>query len=154
MQESYEKAMNQAMTYLGARARTVKQMEQYLLKKQHDERTIARVMEKLIEYRLLDDEQFAKRYVQMRSSTNGKYLLRQKMMRQGLDGATIDEAIGEIPFEEQVSSARALLEKKMKGDEREDALRRAVQSVLRRGFSYDAVRAAADRYKEEWTWDE
>jgi regulatory protein len=154
MQDTYEKAMGQAMTYLGVRARTIKQMEQYLIKKQHDERTIARVMEKLIEYRLLDDEQFAKRYIETRAATNGKYLLRQKMMRQGLDHATIDEAIGEIPFEEQVAAARALLEKKLEHDEREDALHRAVQSVLRRGFSYDAVRAAADQYKEELSWDE
>ena len=33
-------------------------------------------------------------------------------------------------------------------------LRRAVQAVMRRGFAYDAVRAAADAYKEELQWDE
>ena len=36
----------------------------------------------------------------------------------------------------------------------EDALRRAVQSVMRRGFAYDVVRAAADQYKEELEWEE
>ena len=30
----------------------------------------------------------------------------------------------------------------------------AVQSVMRRGFAYDAVRAAAEQYKEELTWDD
>ena len=35
-----------------------------------------------------------------------------------------------------------------------DALRRAVQSVMRRGFTYDVVRAAADQYKEELEWEE
>ena len=46
MKDEYsEQAMNQAMYYLGVRARTVKQMEDYLIKKQHDEHTIARVME-------------------------------------------------------------------------------------------------------------
>ena len=45
MTESYDRAMNQAMTYLGARARSAKQMADYLEKKGHDERTIAQVME-------------------------------------------------------------------------------------------------------------
>lgn len=154
MKDEYEQAMNQAMYYLGVRARTVKQMEDYLIKKQHDEHTIARVMEKLIEYGLLDDEQYAQRYVQTRKETSGKYLLRQKMKMQGLSSDVIDEAVGAIPFEDQVAAARALIDRKMAGDEREDALRRAVQSVMRRGFAYDVVRAAADQYKEELEWEE
>ena len=125
MKDEYEQAMNQAMYYLGVRARTVKQMEDYLIKKQHDEHTIARVMEKLIEYGLLDDEQYAQRYVQTRKDTSGKYLLRQKMKMQGLSSDVIDEAVGAIPFEDQVAAARALIDRKMAGDEREDALRRA-----------------------------
>ena len=129
-------------------------MEDYLIKKQHDEHTIARVMEKLIEYGLLDDEQYAQRYVQTRKDTSGKYLLRQKMKMQGLSSDVIDEAVGAIPFEDQVAVARALIDRKMAGDEREDALRRAVQSVMRRGFAYDVVRAAADQYKEDLEWEE
>ena len=154
MKNDYERAMNQAMYYLGSRARTVRQVEEYLTKKEHDEHTIAQVMEKLIEYKLLDDEAYARRYIETRKSTSGKYLLRQKMKQQGLDEDTIAEAIEEIPFEEQVEAAKSLLEKKLAHDEREDALRRAVQSVMRRGFSYDAVRAAADRYKEELQWED
>ena len=154
MKDEYEQAMNQAMYYLGVRARTVKQMEDYLIKKQHDEHTIARVMEKLIEYGLLDDEQYAQRYVQTRKDTSGKYLLRQKMKMQCFSSDVIDEAVGAIPFEDQVAAARALIDRKMAGDEREDALRRAVQSVMRRGFAYDVVRAAADQYKEELEWEE
>ena len=118
MKDEYEQAMNQAMYYLGVRARTVKQMEDYLIKKQHDEHTIARVMEKLIEYGLLDDEQYAQRYVQTRKDTSGKYLLRQKMKMQGLSSDVIDEAVGAIPFEDQVAAARALIDRKMAGDER------------------------------------
>ena len=48
MKDEYEQAMNQAMYYLGVRARTVKQMEDYLIKKQHDEHTIARVMDRFL----------------------------------------------------------------------------------------------------------
>ena len=154
MRSDYERAMNQAMYYLGSRARTVRQVEEYLIKKEHDEHTIAQVMEKLIEYKLLDDEAYARRYIETRKSTSGKYLLRQKMKQQGLDDDTIEDAVNDIPFEEQVAAAKVLLEKKMAHDEREDALRRAVQSVMRRGFAYDAVRTAAEQYKEELTWDD
>lgn len=154
MGDTYEKAMGQAMYYLGVRARTISQMDQYLQKKQHDERTIARVMEKLIEYKLLDDQQYAQRYVETHKGNSGKYMLKQKMMRQGLASDTIDEAISAIPFDEQVEGARAILEKKLANDEREDALYRAMQSAMRRGFAYAVVRAAADQYKEELTWDE
>lgn len=154
MRNDYERAMNQAMYYLGTRARTARQMEEYLQKKEHDERTIAQVMEKLTEYKLIDDEEYARRYVETRKGSSGKYLLRQKMRTLGLDADTIDEAVSSVPFEDQVSAARALLERKLEHDDRPDALRRAVQAVMRRGFSYDAVRAAADAYKEELQWDE
>lgn len=154
MHSDVQQAMNQALYYLGARARTVKQVADYLRKKEHDEHTIAQVMERLIDYKLLDDEEYARRYIETRKSTDGKYLLRQKMRRQGLDSDTIDQAVDSIPFDEQVAGARALLDKKLKNDSRPDALARAVQSVMRRGFSYDAVRAAADACKEGLEWDE
>ena len=154
MRNDYERAMNQAMYYLGTRARTARQMEEYLQKKEHDERTIAQVMEKLTEYKLIDDEEYARRYVETRKGSSGKYLLRQKMRTLGLDADTIDEAVSSVPFEDQVSAARALLERRLEHDDRPDALRRAVQAVMRRGFAYDAVRAAADAHKEELHWDE
>lgn len=154
MRDEYERAMNQAMVYLGTRARTAKQMEEYLQKKEHDERTIAQVMEKLTEYRLIDDEEYARRYVETRKGSAGKYLLRQKMRTLGLDADTIDEAVSSVPFDEQVAAARTLLERKLEHDVRPDAMRRAVQAVMRRGFAYDAVRAAANAYEEELQWDE
>lgn len=154
MTQAYEKAMGQAMTYLGFKARTARQMEQYLQKKQHDEHTIACVMEKLTEYGLVDDEQYAQRYVETHKGADGKFLLRQKLARQGLDRDCIDEALGGVTFDQQVEAARALLEKKLRSDSREDALRRAMQAALRRGFPYDAVRAAASAYKEDFAWDE
>ena len=101
-----------------------------------------------------DDEEYARRYVETRKGSSGKYLLRQKMRTLGLDADTIDEAVSSVPIEDQVSAARALLERKLEHDDRPEALRRAVQAVMRRGFAYDAVRAAADAYKEELQWDE
>ena len=152
--EDTERAMNQAMYYLGTRARTARQMEDYLTQKGYDEHCIARVMEKLIDYGLLDDRQYARRFVQTHKDSCGSYMLRQKLRQKGLSAEDIDSAVGEISFEEQVSAALSLLERKTAGDEREDALARAVQSALRHGFSYEAVHAAADQYKEGLEWQE
>ena len=54
--------------------------------------------------------------MQTRKDTSGKYLLRQKMKMQGLSSDVIDEAVGAIPFEDQVAAARALIDRKMAGD--------------------------------------
>lgn len=154
MTESYDRAMNQAMTYLGARARSAKQMADYLEKKGHDERTIAQVMEKLTEYRFIDDESYARRFVEAHAGADGAYLLRRKMVQRGLMGEAIDRALEEVPFSAQVEAARTLIEKKLRGDDRPDALRRAVQAAMRRGFPYDAVREAAQNLQEDVEWEE
>ena len=84
--------------------------------------------------------------------------LRQKLKKMGLEQGVIDRSVSGLSHQEQVEAARQLLEKKLKTDERPDALRRAMQSVLRRGYPYDVVRAAAEDYRaqleeEEWESD-
>ena len=66
----------------------------------------------------------------------------------------IDRALEEVPFSAQVEAARTLIEKKLRGDDRPDALRRAVQAAMRRGFPYDAVREAAQNLQEDVEWEE
>ena len=154
MTEGYDRAMDLAMRYLGTQARSAKAMASYLEKKGFDERTVAAVMEKLVDYRLIDDEALARRFVEARAGSDGAYLLRRKMAQRGLSSESIDRALSGLTQGAQVAAARAVLEKRLRGDERPDALRRAVQAALRRGFPYEAVRQAAEELQEDVEWYE
>ena len=158
MQEIYLKAMDAAVNYLSYRARPAAKVAEYLEKKGFDEHIIAQVMERLTENHLVDDDALAKRYVELHKGNDGRFLLRQKLKKMGLEQDVIDRSVSGLSHQEQVEAARQLLEKKLKTDERPDALRRAMQSVLRRGYPYDVVRAAAEDYRaqleeEEWESD-
>ena len=147
--EPLDKAMDMAMKYLGYRARTEKEMTEYLTRKEVDERLIAFVMEKLISYDLINDREYARRFVELHGDNDGRFRLRQKMKLKGLPEDVIEEALAGIDRDGEIEAAKELLEKKLLHDEREDAVYRAVQSVMRKGFSYDVVKAAAEEYREQ-----
>ncbi len=152
--EPQDKVMDMAIRYLGYRARTEKEMTEYLTRREVDEKVIAQVMEKLVFYDLINDAEYARRFVELHGDNDGRFRLRQKMKLKGLPENVIEDALSAMDRDDEIEAAKELLEKKLAHDDREDAVRRAVQSVMRKGFSYDVVKAAAEQYREQMEFDE
>ena len=128
------------------------QVRQYLEKKGFQDGEIHAAMDRLLAYGFVDDQAYARRFLATQPS-NGQLLLRQKLrqkLRQrGIDQDTAQDALSDVPEEEQVAPALEVLKKKLKGQRDRDAVRKAMQAALRRGFPYAIVRSAAARYDEE-----
>ena len=79
--------------------------------------------------------------------------VREELRRRKLDRELLDAALEEMP--EPDDAVDTLLRSKMrgKGSDR-DALRRAGAALVRRGFTWDAVKAATDRYMAEMECEE
>lgn len=83
---SREKAMDLAVKYLSFKSRTSSEMVEYLKKKNVDEKIIAEVMQKLGEYRYIDDVVYLKNYVENNRHLNyyGSRRMSQDLKKRGI----------------------------------------------------------------------
>lgn len=150
-QREYRTAMDKAMTYLGRRARSAKQMRTYLLGKGIKEDVVEKVMERLEEYGYIDDAAFARQLAESltQSQNKGKLAVRQKFFQAGLGRDVIDAVIEEMDEGSEYEHALAWGEKlwaRLEGDpKRRDKLYRR---LMNKGFEYDAVRRVMNRLRD------
>ena len=146
-ERSRERTMNRAVRLLAAKPRSVRELRDRLLEKPWtDDAIVDAVIEKLAEYKYLDDEQFARDFAvsKLRQSPQGKRRLQQSMSRKKLDKDVVEAAIAnafeEAPEEGLIDLAiQKRLRIKGKPKTRDDA-KKFYDHLLRRGFSYDLVR--------------
>lgn len=144
---SRERTMNRAVKLLAAKPRSVRELRDRLLEKLWTNAGIVdAVLEKLKEYKYLDDEQYARDLAvsKLRQKPQGKRRLQQTMSQKKLDKETVASAITEafekLPEEELIELAIAKrLRLKGKPETRDD-LKKFYDHLLRQGFGFDLIR--------------
>lgn len=147
----YNRARDRALYLLGLRDYACKELEKKLLTEARPE-IAARVVERLCEVGLLDDERYAERLAQSlsRSKQYPKHRVAQELTRRGVDRETASLAAEEIACED-FEQALALIEKKYynKMTDR-DSRQKVMASLARRGFSYESIRRAMAVYDDNF----
>lgn len=103
---------------------------------------IENTMAFLEEYRYIDDKAYTQRYIRTHSARKSVLRIRGELEQKGVLRELIDEALKENPVDED-SQISFWLRKKgyVSGQELPpDQYRRLMASLVRRGYSYDAVR--------------
>jgi len=144
---SRERTMNRAVKLLAAKPRSVRELRERLLEKLWtDEAIVDAVIEKLREYKYLDDEQYARDVAvsKLRQKPQGKRRLQQTMSQKKLDKETVETAIRDafekLPEDGLIDAAiEKRLRLKGKPATRED-MKKFYDHLLRQGFSYDLIR--------------
>lgn len=150
-QKAKERTMNRAVRLLAAKPRSVGELRDRLLEKSWtNSQIVGEVLQKLEEYKYLDDKQYAKNLAasKLRQKPQGKRKLKQTISQKKLDKETVDEAIDhayeKTPETELIEMA---IEKRirLKGipDTRED-LKKFYDHLLRQGFSYGLIKEKTD----------
>ena len=143
----YERAWNYVLWLLGRQAYTTGQLKDKLSRKGATEETVAKVLEKLTELKLVDDALYAEAFVRSRSRNKGAIRLRQELFRKGVAEPLVDKAVGELGEAAQLESALALAEKNLwrwKGEPRE-RYAKAYAFLARRGFPVEVVRGVLEQ---------
>jgi regulatory protein len=144
-----------ALGYLSRRARSIAEMRKYLAGKEFSPELISETIEWLTGKRYLDDRQFADDWVKMRLrlAPRGKQGLLMELYQKGIDRATAGQAIEdnlESGAESEVAYQIIVQRKnRWKGAEWLEIERRIYNFLSYRGFSGEAIVAAARRYREE-----
>lgn len=147
MVRQYRYALDRAVGYLAARARSKREIEQKLLQAGYRPCTVDMVIYKLQRENLLDDADFARQWVESRANHKlGRTRIAQELRRKGISSEEAEEALSAIDDEDQLTGAIALAEKaaaRIKpGEDIRKASNRIAGMLARRGYSWDIVQEA------------
>lgn len=138
-----------ALRYLSFRPRSTSEMERYLRRRGADETALTSTMERLHRAGLVDDEAFARYWVENRGafSPRGARALQAELRAKGVDQARIDEVLDEKDEGEDERAYQAGLKRlRLLARCDEDEFRQRMYAFLqRRGFDYETARATAER---------
>lgn len=141
--------LNTALKYLTLRSRSIKEIHDYLAKKQYEEEDINEVIKKLIELKFLNDDNFAKSFIE-KSQRKGKsrqaiaYELRLK---------GIDKDQSEIVFDDSkddLTTALEYISKRLKQFDRftpEKRQNKIISRLRSRGYDWEIISKVLKKLK-------
>ena len=140
-------ALDKALTHLTATQKTEREIRDFLTKKGYLPAIAEYVLEKLRGYNFVNDGEYAKAYVSAKSSKKGERLIRMELRAKGIADADAADALAEIDEEAQISSAKAVLEKYMRGKTADaPTLQKAYRHLLSKGYSFDVAKSALSSF--------
>lgn len=138
-------AFSKAINYVSNNYKTKKQVRDYLYKKEYNKNTIDYVVEKMEEYKYLDDEGYAKQFVLTYSKKYGKLKLISGLKSKGISDKIIDNLFEEIEVESSIESvANKYLKNKIIDEKTYMKLSRFLYS---RGFQFDEINSYINKLK-------
>ena len=154
-EERKKEAKDAALRFLSFRRRTERQVREKLKKKEFDEKTIEATIDKLKEFDLINDLEFATSWVRDRLAfkPRGKRLLKQELWKKGIRRDIIDQVTDELCRDEDKAALELVekIKKRYKNLEPKVARRRMYSLLLRRGFSYEITRKALSQLNRSFT---
>ena len=160
----YPEAYEAALTRLESCARTEQDMRIALSRKGYVDLAVDRVLMRLTRAGLLNDQEYAQRFVESRTHRPvGRYQISRQLRQKGVDRDTVQAALEQIDDEQQQSAALSLAQKlsgRYAGQPARSARAKLSQAMARRGFSWDDISWALSQLEEqgqlnsEDDWDE
>lgn len=112
------------------------------------------VVEKLKQKKLLNDEEFAKAWVESRSKKRGIKVLKSELYKKGINRDIIEVEAGSLESEQENIAKDLLLKRlhRFKSLPVLDIKRKAYEFLLRKGFEYEIVKEVVEKLmKKEYT---
>lgn len=141
-QDAQEVAFQRALRFLSYRPRAVNEVEKKLSEHGFDEQEIETVVTRLKEGGLLDDEQFARMWVENRSSfrPRGRRVLTMELRHKGVPEDSIQLALQETQSETNLAYQAALKQaRRLNGLDWQGFREKLSAFLARRGFSYGTI---------------
>jgi regulatory protein len=150
-EDEQARAYEAALAFLSYRPRSEREIRDRLKKKDVSEPVIELVLERLRDLRLVDDQEFARYWVEQRQThrPRGARLLRQELHQKGIARETTAEALqqsdGVIDPIEAACRAGRLKARSLGSLDERSFDQKLGQFLLRRGFDFETARNACRR---------
>ena len=137
-------ALDKALTYITASMKTERDIRAYLRKKGYLEDVSDYVVEKMRSYGYLDDDAYARAYIEHAGKKKGSRLIAMELRQKGVSDEAIEEALSSVSGEEE--SALEVLKKYLRGKSLDRAtLLKAYRHLMGKGFSCETAKGALER---------
>ncbi|MDL2248961.1 RecX family transcriptional regulator [Tyzzerella sp. OttesenSCG-928-J15] len=148
---------NKALKYLSYSAKTKKEMLKKLKTYDFSPDIIDEVIAFLEEHNFINDYDYAEKFAESRRRAGyGEHRIKSELYIKGISGDVIEDVLekdDDDDEDETVNTILKLLEKKIKSDTKEEFYENERQKIYgflnRRGFGFDDVKVAIQRYWEE-----
>lgn len=143
LSELVERAYSKALKFLSYRPRSQKEIEDFLVKKKFDKDIIAVLIERLIELKFVNDEDFAKWWIEQRQQyrARSKRVIKQELRFKGIAQELIEKFLDE--GESDFAIALAIFNKrknKLRNLSPDEFKKKTIEFLQRRGFSWDIIK--------------
>ncbi|QOS99768.1 RecX family transcriptional regulator [Brevibacterium sp. JNUCC-42] len=143
-----------AINYLSYRPRSSMEVERYLVGKEFSSELAESMVEKCTQQGYLNDELFAKKWVEerLRLKPRGTYMLKMELKQKGIAPSLIEKVLGRIAYEQELDATRSLLRGKVArktGPIDQKTEHKLLQFLLRKGFSHSLVQQVRNEWRLE-----
>ena len=149
-EDTWQKAYDAALNFLSYRPRSEDEVRRYLIRRKVSPNLSERLLARLRQNKLIDDEEFARYWVENREtfSPRSGRALRSELRSKGIDDDTIASNISADDSEAAYHAAQKK-ERTLTSADRETFRRKLLSFLQRRGFGYDTARETVDRVWRE-----
>src|SRR5574340_643834 len=141
-QDAVEAAYQKALHFISYRPRSEMEIRKRLVERDIDEPVIEAVLERLKQAQWIDDKQFARTWVENRSTFRPRShrMLRYELKQKGIEEEIIQQALSEAENEQELAyQAGKLYARRLAGMEWELFRKRLGGFLGRRGFTYGTI---------------
>ncbi|MDO8621470.1 MAG: regulatory protein RecX [Candidatus Levybacteria bacterium] len=153
--EEFEKFYNKALKFLSYRPRSEKEIRDKLFQKKTPQDLIEKIVSKLKEQKFINDEEFAKLWIESRNRSKPRSLrlIKLELKRKGIEGDIIDKMTNDEGLMiKDLESAKKLVAKRMarlKGLDRQKIYEKLGRFLASKGFGWDTIKQVIDEVLSE-----
>ena len=147
--DNFDKFYNKSLRFLSFRPRSEKEIQDYLKKKNCNDDTSKKIIEKLKEHNFLNDLDFAKWWIEQRTSfrPRAERVIKIELKQKGIARDLIDEVFDKNPSKDK-EAALKLAQKKVARyakEEKQKAYEKMFRYLSSKGFNYDTIKEVVDQ---------
>lgn len=137
----FKRARERAVYWLKCSARTEEELRRKLRDGGYPQAAVDYVIGLLKEYRYIDDEEYARNFIELHGNRKSRAELTALLVRKGVSRECVSRLMMEHPVDEE-AQIRRILEKRRFQPEEADQKETAKQMayLMRKGFSYETVK--------------
>jgi len=140
-------ALEKTFVFITTSAKTEKQIRDYLYKKGYLPAVVNYVLDKMRDYRYVDDLDYAQSYVGNVGARKGKRLIKMELFKKGISKENIENALETLQEDDQESAAIGILNKYMRSKEpTRENIAKAYRYLMSKGFDYDTAKKAIEQF--------
>ncbi len=148
--DNFDKFYEKTLRFLSFRPRSEKEITDYLKKKKSDDLTAKKIIEKLKEHKFLNDEEFAKWWIEQRTRVKPRAdrVIKFELMQKGIDKEIIEGLLirgTESDLKKAENLAQIRMKRLKKIDDRKKVYEKLGRFLASKGFNYDIIKEVIDR---------